>query len=138
MCSVAELGPEKTAGGHSMRGFSFAASAAALAMIIALAGPSAASKSAGQSEANQPRRDPIPDKFVNLLVLPKDITKPQLLAVMKGFCVTFNVRCRYCHEVSDDLTEGTFESDGKDTKRQTRELLQKIYGVRTAVPKAEE
>ena len=109
-----------------MNGFPFAASAAALAMIIAQAG---SSKSAQQGEAKQTRQDPIPDRFVNLQVLPRDITKPQLLGVMKGFCVTFSVRCRYCHEVSDDLTEGTFDSDGKDTKRQTRELLQKIYST---------
>ena len=80
--------------------------------------------------AVRPKNHPIPDEFVNLQVLPKDIAKPQLVTVMKGFSVTFGVRCSYCHAVSDDLTEGKFDSDEKEAKRQARELLRAIYSVR--------
>ena len=70
---------------------------------------------------------PIPDRFVNLQVLPKDIPKPQLVNIMKQLSVTFEVRCSHCHTVSDDLKEGRFDSDEKEVKRKTRELLKMIY-----------
>jgi len=83
------------------------------------------------SGAVRPANNPIPDRFVNLSVLPKDITKAQLVNVMKQFSVTFNVRCSYCHTVSDDLTQGSFDSDAKDTKGKARELLKSIYQVKS-------
>ncbi len=83
------------------------------------------------SGATRPSSNPIPDKFVNLQVLPKDIGKPQLIAVMKQFAVTFSVRCSYCHTVSDDLTRGSFESDEKEPKGKARELLKLIYNLKT-------
>ncbi|HUK32062.1 MAG TPA: hypothetical protein VLV89_13175 [Candidatus Acidoferrum sp.] len=74
----------------------------------------------------RPKTNPIPDTFVNLKVLPKDINKPKLVDVMKRFSITFGVRCNYCHAVSDDLTEGSFDSDEKDTKVKARELIRSI------------
>lgn len=76
--------------------------------------------------ATRPKTNPIPDVFTNLKVLPKDITKGKLVGVMKQFCITFAVRCSYCHTVSDDLTEGSFDSDEKDTKVKSRELIRLI------------
>jgi hypothetical protein len=70
---------------------------------------------------------PIPDRFVNLQVLPKDIPKQQLVNIMKQLSVTFEVRCSHCHTVSDDLKDGTFDSDEKEVKKKTRELLKMIY-----------
>ena len=78
------------------------------------------------STAIHPQVNVIPDKFVNLQVLPKDIAKPRLVNVMKQFSITFGVRCSYCHTVSDDLTEGSFDSDDKETKRKARELVKAI------------
>jgi hypothetical protein len=72
------------------------------------------------------KTSPIPDKFLNLKVLPKNIEKPKLVDVMKQFCTTFGVRCSYCHAVSDDLTEGSFDSDDKPTKQKARELMKTI------------
>jgi hypothetical protein len=80
----------------------------------------------------RPKSNPIPDRFINLQVLPKDIPKPQLVGVMKQFCITFDVRCSYCHAVSDDLTQGVFDSDEKETKRKARALLKLIYDVKWA------
>ncbi len=74
----------------------------------------------------RPQTNPIPDKFVNLQVLPKDITKKNLVNMMKQFSTTFVVRCSYCHSVSDDLTEGSFDSDEKPTKVKARELIKTI------------
>lgn len=88
------------------------------------------------ASAQEPQQPParskpnlIPDRFVNLQVMPKDIKKPQLVGIMKQFCITFNVRCLHCHAVSDDLTQGSFDSDEKETKQKARELLKLIYAT---------
>jgi hypothetical protein len=80
--------------------------------------------------ATRPQSNPIPDKFVNLMVLPKDITKPKLVSMMRKFSITFSVRCSYCHTVSDDLTEGSFDSDEKPTKVKARELMKTIMDMK--------
>jgi hypothetical protein len=83
------------------------------------------------SQAPRPKTNPVPDTFINLKVLPKDITKPKLVGMMRQFCITFTVRCSYCHTVSDDLTEGSFDSDEKDTKAKARVLLKSILEMNT-------
>lgn len=74
-----------------------------------------------------PKPPNIPDTFTNLKVLPATITKRELLPLMKQFSITFNVRCSYCHEVSDDLSEGSFASDAKPTKIEARKLMLLIH-----------
>ena len=71
----------------------------------------------------------IPDKYTNLQVLPKEIQKSDLMAVMKGFSMTFKVRCSHCHVATDDLSSADFPSDEKPTKQSARELLRKISEV---------
>ncbi|HTD23943.1 MAG TPA: hypothetical protein VK738_14895 [Terriglobales bacterium] len=73
-----------------------------------------------------PMRNPIPDTFTNLQVLPKEITKPELVHIMKSFCITFEKRCSFCHVATDDLSQADFASDEKDTKKKARELLRFI------------
>jgi hypothetical protein len=80
--------------------------------------------------ATRPKSNPIPDQFFNLRVLPKDITKGKLVDMMKQFAITFGVRCSYCHAVSDDLTEGSFDSDEKPTKVKARELIKTIQALK--------
>ena len=110
----------------------------AVLSIVTLASPTHTARTgiqeAGAVPAPRPARNPIPDTFVNLQVLPKDITKPQLVSIMKQFSITFGVRCSYCHTVSDDLTEGKFDSDDKETKRKARDLLKAIYDSRPMTP----
>ncbi|HLQ52211.1 MAG TPA: photosynthetic reaction center cytochrome c subunit family protein [Terriglobales bacterium] len=83
-----------------------------------------------QGEAPQaqkpPMRNTIPDTFTNLQVLPKDIAKPELVRIMKTFCITFEKRCSYCHVATDDLSQADFASDEKETKKKARELLRFI------------
>lgn len=76
--------------------------------------------------APAPKPPNIPDTFTNLIVLPTTITKPELMTIMKQFSVTFKVRCSYCHEVSDDLSTGSFASDSKPTKTEARKLMSLI------------
>jgi hypothetical protein len=96
--------------------------------------PAQANAAAGQAQnppaAARPKSNPIPDKFVNLMVLPKEITKGKLVDVMKQFAITFGVRCSYCHAVSDDLTEGSFDSDEKPSKVKARELIRTIMEMK--------
>ena len=41
------------------------------------------------AQAPRPKTNPVPDTFINLKVLPKDITKPKLVGMMRQFCITF-------------------------------------------------
>jgi hypothetical protein len=89
-------------------------------------------KTADQASAPKPQapaKPLIPDKFINLQVLPKQIEKPELLAVMKGFCITFKVRCSHCHVATDDLSSADFPSDEKPTKQNARELLRNLTEI---------
>ena len=74
----------------------------------------------------QPKAPVIPDKYTNLKVLPSDITKAQLLPIMKGFSKSSGHRCSYCHAVPDDLSSGDFASDEKPAKLEARDLLRLI------------
>ena len=77
---------------------------------------------AAASQAAQ-RRTVIPDTFTNLKVLPKDIKKPELVQMMKGFAIQLGKRCKFCHEVNDDLSEGNFASDKKIEKETARVMI---------------
>ena len=101
--------------------------AAAIGVASAYGVGASNSSPAHLADAQRPAANPIPDRFVNLQVLPKDISKDQLVTIMKQLSVTFEVRCSHCHTVSDDLKDGSFDSDEKEVKRRTRELLKLIY-----------
>jgi hypothetical protein len=75
---------------------------------------------------DQPKAPVIPDKYTNLKVLPQDITKAELLPIMKGFCKSSGHRCSYCHVATDDLSSADFASDEKPAKSEARELLRLI------------
>lgn len=77
-----------------------------------------------------PKPPVIPDKYTNLKVLPANITKAQLLPIMKGFCTSSGHRCSYCHAVTDDLSSGDFASDEKPPKKEARELLRLIRDLK--------
>lgn len=74
----------------------------------------------------RPQSNPIPDKFFNLMVLPRDVTKDRLVDVMKQFSVTLAVRCSFYYIVSEDLTEASFDSGEKVAKIKTWELIKII------------
>lgn len=80
------------------------------------------------------KRPNIPDTYTNLKVLPPDIKKPDLMAIMKGFCIERKIRCSQCHAVNDDLTEGDFASDEKPTKLAAREFLKTLFDTRAKYP----
>ena len=70
----------------------------------------------------------IPDKFVNLKVLPKKIAKDDLVSVMRQFSIGLGVRCNYCHAQTDS-TKGKgldFASDAKKEKGIARGMMKMV------------
>ena len=100
--------------------------ATVLASQAPVQGPPVQQASPQAPSQGAPPRNPIPDTFTNLQVLPKDIAKPQLVNIMKSFAITFEKRCSYCHVATDDLSQADFASDEKATKKQARQLLQLV------------
>ena len=73
----------------------------------------------------------IPDKFTNLKVLPKDISKEELVSTMRGFSSGLGVRCTHCHVGGSaaDLTGMKFESDDKKEKKIARAMMKMVREI---------
>src|SRR4051812_10653889 len=83
-----------------------------------------------------PKKNPIPDTFTNLKVLPKDITKQQLVQTMRGFAMSTGNRCIACHVSSDptdtagnDLSKFNFADDSKTDKQIARIMYQMTQSI---------
>lgn len=76
--------------------------------------------------AATPVRAQIPDTFTNLRVLPEDIARDSLIAIMRGFSLALDVRCQYCHVGGDGASfEGVrFADDDDEDKRKARAMMQ--------------
>jgi Photosynthetic reaction centre cytochrome C subunit len=77
----------------------------------------------------QGRHPMIPDTFTNLKVLPKDIKKPELLNMMKGFSMQLGRRCSFCHDANDDLSQADFASDKKIEKETARVMIKMMAEI---------
>lgn len=71
----------------------------------------------------------IPDEFKNLQVLPKDISKQELVTTMRGFADALGVRCKYCHVGPDNLQGMDFATDELPTKKAAREMLKMVGAI---------
>ena len=67
----------------------------------------------------------------NLQVLPKDISRGQLLPIMKSFSQGLGVRCTHCHvgEEGKPLSTFDFASDGKKEKVTARKMLVMVHRI---------
>jgi hypothetical protein len=65
----------------------------------------------------------IPDTFMNLQVLPKDVARRDLVRTMREFTAALGVRCAHCHVGPDNLEGMDFATDAKDTKKAARSML---------------
>ncbi len=67
----------------------------------------------------------------NLQVLPSDIPRPQLSAIMRGFTQALGVRCSTCHvgEEGQPLSTYDMASDDKPMKRKAREMLRMVQAI---------
>jgi hypothetical protein len=108
----------------------------AVSMAQQQAPPASATQQA-PAKAAPPRRNPVPDTFTNLQVLPKDIAKGELVAIMKNFSFTTERRCSFCHVATDDLSEADFAADDKEPKKKARDLLRAILDAKKEAPKSQ-
>jgi tetratricopeptide (TPR) repeat protein len=71
-----------------------------------------------------------PDKFTNLKVLPKEISKHELESTMRGFAFALGVRCDHCHVDKKAPEKGLdFPADDKDAKKTARVMLQMVAAI---------
>lgn len=73
----------------------------------------------------------IPDDFTNLEVLPEDISRRELVGIMRRFSGALGVRCTHCHTVSDDLDspDDDFASDEKAPKEKARAMMAMVQAI---------
>jgi tetratricopeptide (TPR) repeat protein len=73
-----------------------------------------------------PASTQVPDEFTNLKVLPEDISKRELMGIMRSFSGALGQRCNYCHvgENPNDLEGYDFASDDKEAKLVARIMME--------------
>jgi tetratricopeptide (TPR) repeat protein len=73
----------------------------------------------------------LPDKFTNLKVLPKDISKAELQSMMRGFAFALNVRCEHCHveKPGGKKFEMDFAADDKEPKKTARLMIEMVTTI---------
>lgn len=78
----------------------------------------------------------IPDEFTNLQVLPKDISKGELVGTMRGWASALGVRCNFCHVPGDNpnsLEGFDFASDEPDHKKVARVMVGMVGEINGAL-----
>ena len=87
----------------------------------------AAAQAPSKSSASHAAPHAVPP-YKNLKVLPKTISRAQLLSTMKSFSQSLGVRCTYCHvgEDNEPLSAMDFASDKKANKAIARDMLRLV------------
>jgi len=69
--------------------------------------------------------------YKNLKVLPAELSREQLLPIMKNFTQALGVRCSYCHvgEEGKPLATFDFASDAKPKKAIARKMLRMLTRI---------
>ena len=78
--------------------------------------------------ASVPAAAQCPDRFTNLKVFPKDVSRAELEPAMRRFAFALGVRCDHCHVQSADKTLD-FAKDDKEAKRTARVMLQMVAAI---------
>ena len=75
-----------------------------------------------------------PSQFKNVQVLPKTLTRQELLAIMRTFTRSLGVRCNHCHVATETTPEEKldFPSDAKEEKRVARVMIQMTQQINGA------
>jgi len=74
----------------------------------------------------------IPDEFENLKILPEDISKRELVSMMRGFAGSLGQRCSFCHVGGEDpnsLEGMDFASDELEHKRTARVMIKMVNDI---------
>jgi hypothetical protein len=79
-----------------------------------------------------------PKQFVNLKVLPKNISDSLLYEIMKkDFNRGLGVKCGFCHAPNKDSSGLDFASDAKSEKNIAREMMRMAIGINSQYFKIE-
>lgn len=73
----------------------------------------------------------MPDKFTNLQVLPKEITRDELSGIMRGITGSLGVRCDACHASGTNGLD--YAADTKDMKKTAREMFKLVGDINSKV-----
>jgi Photosynthetic reaction centre cytochrome C subunit len=65
----------------------------------------------------------------NLQILPKDISRADMLATMRGFTAGLGVQCNYCHVQEGRGGRNDMASDEKQPKKTARVMMQMMAHV---------
>jgi hypothetical protein len=98
-------------------------------VVLLAAGLAAQAPAPGQAPGaagGQGRGTPAPPQ--NLQVLPKDIPRPELNAMMQSFAQGLGVQCAYCHIAEGRGGRNDFAADDKAPKKTAR-LMIKMMGT---------
>ncbi len=71
----------------------------------------------------------IPETFENLQLLDADMSREQLIGIMRNWTSGLGVRCNHCHVGPDNLVGADFASDEKATKRTARRMLEMVRAI---------
>ncbi len=73
----------------------------------------------------------IPEEYSNLQVLEPDISRGELVGVMRAFAGGLGVRCNFCHlgEDPNDLTGYDWASDEREVKGVARRMMQMVADI---------
>jgi tetratricopeptide (TPR) repeat protein len=73
----------------------------------------------------------IPEEFTNLQVLSEDVSRGELMGVMRSFSMATGLRCSSCHvgEEGQPFSEYDFASDDKAAKRKAREMMGMVADI---------
>ncbi len=86
---------------------------------------------AGLTAWATPTNAQIPEKFTNLRILPKTVSRKELVGTMRDWASALGVRCDYCHTGGNPNTlEGVdFASDAKREKRTARAMFRMVRAL---------
>jgi hypothetical protein len=104
---------------------------AAAAVVLAQGPPQAPPAGAPGARGPGGRGPEEPPK--NLQVLPKDLTRRQVIDIMRGFATALDVECSFCHAAKDPKDPETldFASDEKDEKKTARLMIGMVKTINT-------
>jgi hypothetical protein len=100
---------------------------AAFVAALQLTAQTATPAPSGQTSA-QHRAMPRPK---NLQVLPKDISVPDLMAMMRGYTKALGVECEFCHAEDPQTHHLDYASDAKPDKTIARTMIRMTQEINT-------
>ena len=106
-----------------------------LTLILILGCTTATTQSAQQPAAAAPAATPAAtSQFKNVQVLPRDLSREQLIEIMRNFSRSLGVRCNFCHVVAQTEPKEVldFPNDGKEEKRVARVMIQMTQQINGA------